>query len=252
MSYTRTDHMTIDEARVVADLIEDSDDARKQTMIDIGAHHGSALAPMALRNWDIHAFEPDPDNRAFLRDRFQDAPNVRIDSRAVSNRTGSGAAFFQSPASTGISSLHPFHPSHRQIGTVQTTTLSDYCREQQVRTVDYLKIDTEGHDLFVLEGFNWDEMRPHVVLCEFEDKKTVPLGYDFNDLADFLLERNFQLWVSEWHPIVRYGQRHDWSRLVKYPYELLHLEAWGNILAFAEPVSESRMLETVRRRSSGP
>ncbi len=243
--------MTIDEARVVADLIEDSDDSRRRTMIDVGAHHGAALAPMAIRGWDIHAFEPDPDNREFLHNRFDNASNIRIDGRAVSNQSGTGAAFFQSPVSTGISSLHAFHSSHQQIGTVTTTTLTDYCREQGMSAVDYLKIDTEGHDLFVLEGFDWEDYHPDAVLCEFEDKKTVPLGYDFHDLARFLLARDYQLWVSEWHPIIQYGQRHDWSRLVKYPRELLDTDSWGNILAFAEPVSEERMDEVVQVRSSG-
>lgn len=242
--------MTIDEARVVADLIDDTTDTRRQVMIDVGAHHGASLAPIALRGWEVHAFEPDPDNRAYLDNRFRSTANVRIDGRAVSNTTGSGAAFFQSPISTGISSLSPFHSSHRQIGTVQTTTLSDYCREQEIAAVDYLKIDTEGHDLFVLQGFDWDTMSPDAILCEFEDTKTVPLGYDFDDLAAFLIDRGFHLWVSEWHPVIKYGQRHDWRRMSKYPCKLSDPKAWGNILAFARPVDESRMEEVLRVRSS--
>src|SRR3546814_14166191 len=65
-------------------------------------------------------------------------------------------------------------------------------------------------------------------LCEFEDVKTVPLGYTYHDMAGFPLEQGYRVYVSEWHPIVRYGIRHDWRRLVPYPCELSDPSAWGN------------------------
>src|SRR3546814_19620816 len=51
-------------------------------------------------------------------------------------------------------------------------------------------------------------------------------------MARFLLEKGYRVLVSEWHPIIRYGVRHDWRRLVAYPCELSDEVAWGNILAF--------------------
>ena len=52
------------------------------------------------------------------------------------------------------------------------------------------------------------------------DSKTVPLGYKFDDLARFLADKGYAVFVSEWHPIVRYGIRHDWNRLTRYPCKL--------------------------------
>jgi hypothetical protein len=46
--------------------------------------------------------------------------------------------------------------------------------------VDFLKIDTESHDLFVHQGYPWECGKPAVIECEFEDAKTVPLGYTFH------------------------------------------------------------------------
>src|SRR3546814_10509945 len=40
-------------------------------------------------------------------------------------------------------------------------------------------------------------------------------------------------------PIVREGIRHDWRRLVPYPCELSDPCAWGNLLAFRDPIDES-------------
>src|SRR3546814_10967666 len=58
-------------------------------------------------------------------------------------------------------------------------------------------------------------------------------------MAGFLLEQVSRVYVSEWHPIVRYGIRHDWRRLVPYPCELSDPSAWGNLLAFRDPIDES-------------
>jgi hypothetical protein len=41
--------------------------------------------------------------------------------------------------------------------------------------------------------------------------------------------------MSEWHPVIRYGQKHDWHRLVEYPSEPASPEAWGNFIAFKHP-----------------
>src|SRR3546814_18645662 len=125
-----------------------------------------------------------------------------------------------------------FHPSHVSKQVVDTTTLSDVLADADIDGVDFLKVDTEGHDLFVLKGFPWERFRPAVIECEFEDAKTVPLGYTFHDMARFLLEKGYRVLVSEWHPIIRYGVRHDWRRLVAYPCEISDAVAWGNILAF--------------------
>src|SRR3546814_3008227 len=77
-------------------------------------------------------------------------------------------------------------------------------------------------------------------------------------MARFLLEKGYRVLVSEWHPIIRYGVRHDWRRLVAYPCELSDEGAWGNILAFRDPVDESALaavigrLIRVRRRTDKP
>lgn len=71
-----------------------------------------------------------------------------------------------------------------------------------------------------------------MIECEFEDTKTVPLGYTFHDLSKYLVDKGYQVYVSEWHPITRYGIPHDWRALMRYPWELADPKGWGNLLAF--------------------
>ncbi|MEH6592727.1 MAG: FkbM family methyltransferase [Halioglobus sp.] len=202
-------------------------------MIDVGAHFGGSLAPFAEHGWKVFAFEPDPDNRAKLESGFANMPNVIIDDRAISDQPGKNVAFFASKVSTGISGLSAFHESHEEIAKVSVTTLAMFLAEQphDNQTIDFLKIDTEGFDLSVLKSVPWDDVQPRMILCEFEDFKTRPLGYDYHDLADYLVDKGYSLVISEWYPIERYGIRHKWRCFSRYPSNLCNSDAWGNIIA---------------------
>jgi FkbM family methyltransferase len=200
-------------------------------MIDVGAHFGSALKPFAESGWRVLAFEPDPKNREKLEAAFGTASNVTIDARGLSDQPKANVPFFTSNVSTGISGLSAFHSSHVAAGTIDLTTVGRVCEEQNVEHVDFLKIDTEGFDLFVLKGVPWERIQPDVLVCEFENSKTMPLGYSFHDLAQFLEGKGYRVLVSEWHPIREYGVLHDWNRFVLYPCEPQSDKAWGNVIA---------------------
>lgn len=222
-------------------------------MIDVGAHIGSSMAPFLDQGWRVFAFEPDEQNRAKLLARVAKHPRkdlINIDTRCVSNQTLAAVPFYRSQQSTGISGLSAFHETHVEAQRVDTVTLTEFLSNQPVKEVDFLKIDTEGHDLFVLQGFPWHRFRPAVIECEFEDSKTRPLGYDFHELAGFLTRKGYRVYVSEWHPIVRYGIRHNWNRLSLYPCQLANDRAWGNLLAFRDEIADELVVQAVRQSMS--
>jgi len=72
---------------------------------------------------------------------------------------------------------------------VETVRLDTLLTAHGSPRVTFLKVDTEGFDLPVLRTFPWQANRPMVVVCEFEDHKTVPLGYTYRDMADFLVNK---------------------------------------------------------------
>ncbi|MEM9610535.1 MAG: FkbM family methyltransferase [Actinomycetota bacterium] len=242
-SYSRSAKAHLDELELVAELVRPAT-ISSGLMVDVGAHHGSAFRSFRNAGWTILAFEPDRRHRRYLEERFGNDPRVVLDGRAVSDTTGDVVTFYTSEESTGVSGLQPFLDSHVEAGRVETVALRDVL---DVERVDLLKVDTEGHERSVLEGFPWDRYHPDVVVCEFEDLKTKPLGYDTGDLAKMLVDQGYQVWVSEWHPVVRYGIRHDWHRLVRYPVDLASEAAWGNLMAFAAPVSDDVMREALAR-----
>lgn len=235
-SYEREDHANLNETKLISKLVSDIPmGSAKSVMIDVGAHHGSALAHFVNMDWHIYAYEPDPANREKLLELVKGNPRVAVDSQAVSDQKLEGIPFFSSEESTGISTLTPFRDSHKEKCLIATTTVADICQEHDLKQIEFLKIDTEGYDLMVLKGVPWDKLRPYVIECEFEDSKTIPLGYNFHDLAQYLVDRGYTVLVSEWHPVIRYGVKHDWHRLVAYPCKLSNPDAWGNLIAFREP-----------------
>jgi len=211
-------------------------DVKTGLMIDVGAHQGHTLLPFAERKWKIFAFEPDSANRKVLTDRFGEMQNIIIDPRALSDHAQAKVTLFKSEVSTGISSLSPFHSSHSPAEEVNITTLEIFLKEKNLinQNIDFLKIDTEGHDLFVLKGFPWDSQSPRVIICEFEDAKTSLLGYNFKDISQFLDEKGYKQIISEWHPIKSYGSSHRWRCFLEYPCELTDKNSWGNIIAVKE------------------
>lgn len=218
-----------DENEIIFEVLQSS--VQKGVMCDVGAHHGYSLLPFAKAGWQVFAFEPDPQNRARLLENVKPFPLVQVDSRAVSDEVVEDASFFTSTESSGVSSLSAFLPSHEAAYTVSITTLKDFISAQGLTRLDFLKIDTEGFDLMVLKGLPWGQVEPTIILCEFEDAKTSKLGYTYTTLADFLIERGYQVIVSEWRPIVRYGEQHAWRGYYTYPHHLHDEKGWGNLIA---------------------
>jgi FkbM family methyltransferase len=243
-SFDRQDDRRIDESQVAHDLLRDGLTANKPPrMVDVGAARGQTFRGFAEEHWTVHAFEPNPILYEMLTEQF-DWPNVFISDSAVSDRQESDLPFYTSDESVGISTLEPFRPSHMETSRVSSTTLDDYLEECGIVGVDFLKIDTEGLDLMVLKGVDLHRHDVRVILCEFEDRKSVPLGYSMTDMAKHLVSHGFTVYVSEWHPVIRYGGPHHWRRLSRYPYQLEEPDAWGNLIAFKEDPGMRKLAES--------
>jgi FkbM family methyltransferase len=236
-----------DENEIIFEILQDT--TRAGVMCDVGAHHGYCLLPFAKAGWQIFAFEPDPVNHSQLLQNTSVYSNVHVDGRAVSDKLELSVPFFTSKESSGVSSLSPFLSSHELAYRVSTTTLGEFFHEQDVVTVDYLKIDTEGFDLMVLQGLGWDQIHPRVIICEFEDSKTRKLEYTYKTLAEYLVDKGYHVLVSEWRPIVKYGEQHAWRGYFTYPHELKDERAWGNLIATNDDELYKQLLKKCKPKS---
>lgn len=227
--YDRKMHASFDEIGFVRDTFFNKQS--KGIMLDVGAHYGSSAVPFAEHGWKVIAFEPDPDNREKLVVQAKRHKGITIDKRAVSRVPDKRLTLYSSKESSGVSSLTPFLASHRARVPIKTTSITEAIEHYELPRVDFLKIDVEGFEMDVLQGVPWEKLRPHVILAEFEDGKTLARGYSTKDLIDYLRRRGYVVLVSEWHPVIKYGTKHDWNRLYVAPCDHPSQEAWGNLIA---------------------
>ena len=213
-------------------LIYDFLDYKQGIMFDVGVMDGSSFMPFLLKGWDIYAFEPDNQNYKVVSD-YLAKWNLKIDlSKNAISDVKETKMFFTSTSSKGIPSLLKFNENQVASHKVNTITLKDFVKSNEIEKIDFLKIDIEGYDLMALKGFDFSSFRPKVIMCEFEDLKTNMLGYSTNDIAQFLIDKSYYLIYSIWHPIKEYGKQHDWIKMTEN-IEELEADNWGNIIAFS-------------------
>lgn len=212
------------------------EDTTDPTFVDVGAHVGSSSRPFAERGWRVIAFEPEPENRRELERNFREFAGFHCVPKAVTDVAGQTVPFYVSEEHWGIHSLKPFHATHRPAFLVETVRLDGELDELRVNEVTVLKIDIEGADYLALRSFDFSRFRPQMVMCEFMDERSEKhFGYTHHDMAKYLQDREYAVFVSEWAPIVEYARKdrpsqhpHRFLRCARYPLD--HAPAWGNLI----------------------
>lgn len=125
---------------------------------DVGANDGGTarLASSYFPRAHVFAFEPHPETFANLVRRMGGQPRFAAYNMALGSEIGE-ATLFEYGSST-INSLVPNAPYAVRFSevaknlSVQCTTVDAFCTENNIDTVDVLKVDTEGFDIQVLKG----------------------------------------------------------------------------------------------------
>ena len=228
-----------DELYVISKYFRNNNE--KGTMIDVGVHYGESSELFLDCGWKVYGFEPDDNNRAKISDIVINDKNHKLFDCALSNEEGE-MSFYSSPESSGISSLLNFHETHKELKKVKVEVLKNIITKYDISNVKMIKIDTEGYDLFVIKGIDFNRLKDlKVLFCEFEDKKTTKLNYTVLDMIKYLEDQGFKVIVSEWYPIERYGVSHKFKEAKKYPCEVGE-NAWGNLVAYKSEEFESYFL----------
>ena len=75
---------------------------------------------------------------------------------------------------------------------VEQILLSDYVEKKKFKSIDFIKIDTEGYELEVLKGAKNILFKTKYVLFEHHYDDMIVKNYFFSDVHNFLKENNFQ------------------------------------------------------------
>ena len=178
----------------------------QKILIDIGAHKGIYTQEVRkkVHKIECHLFEPSSTNIEILNQKFLNLDKVFINNFALSNKKTNAILFSNTPGS-GIGSLTKRRLDHfkrlesrgydwemnfkEQVSLIR---FDEYWKNKD-QLIDYVKIDVEGHELDVLEGFG--ELINKIKLIQFEfggcniDTRTF-----FQDFWYFFQEKEFLLY----------------------------------------------------------
>lgn len=165
----------------------------------MGAHHGETVAHFvgAFPAAEILALEPVKANFQVLQQSCSRWPNVTCFRLGLSDRVGDVPIILQTDSQTH--SLEPRNPAsptgHSAVETVPVTTLDAFATSRAWKTVDLLKIDTEGHELAVLRGAQqqFEQKRIGAVLLETTLDPADTTHTQLALVSDFLAPFDFHL-----------------------------------------------------------
>lgn len=129
-------------------------------VFDVGANVGdySADVRRVFPAAEIYAFEPNPRTFAVLN-KSAATTNLQAVMAAVGEAACTMQLFdYAESSGTQLASLHQgvLTDLHRSVAISETAvdvvTLDGFCAERGIERIDFLKIDTEGHELAALKG----------------------------------------------------------------------------------------------------
>lgn len=183
---------------------------------DVGAHHGESI-DFFLKNFKIKkifSFEPSPINfnvlekkYLFFRNKFKNS-SIFIENLGISNEVKKKTLKqFPESSSSTLNEINPhsiyykkkseilYGKAHRNFFSkinVKTTTLHDYLSKNGIKSINFLKIDTEGYEYKVLLGLKKYISRVHLIMFEHHYDNMIIKNYNFSDINSLLVKNKFK------------------------------------------------------------
>ena len=180
------------------------------TFIDIGAHKGT-YTDLFIDNYDIkkiYMFEPQLSIFKYIKKKYKNVKIIQIFNYGISNRNEKKIFYINKHDLT--SSIKKLNPKNTYLNLksklfstnlkgmverktiIQTIKLKNFFLKSNIKKVDLIKVDTEGHELEVLLGLENKIVLVKAFLIEFHSNHTY-LNYDNKKIEKILKKNNFKL-----------------------------------------------------------
>lgn len=139
-----------------------------KVIFDVGANIGQSAKEFTdgFPEARILSFEPIPAAYTELVRATTTTPKVETFQIALGSQVGT-LTMTSHGASTG-NRVIASAAGKSDVDTVPATTGDRFCEERRIPQIDFLKIDTEGHDLEVVRGFEGMMRRRQITLVQVE------------------------------------------------------------------------------------
>lgn len=194
------------------------------TFIDVGANVGEWSSAFCERAPAAHGIliEPSLDAARALRETVlaQRGSSLELLCAAAGAETGT-ATFYEEPTAGRTSSLHA-QASHAnaQPRTVDIVTVDSLVEDRGWATLDFLKIDAEGHDYQVLLGARRALRAQKIGVVQFEyNRAWMYAGSSIRSAEEMLASYGYRFFILKGpklhrFPYERYGDFYHYSNFV--------------------------------------
>jgi FkbM family methyltransferase len=189
-------------------LVKELKKLNLNTVFDVGTNKGDFIETILNVNpyASIHAFEPNPEIYQKLKLKFNSS-KIILNNKAVSDTIEKKIFYeniFNLTSSLEKPNLESKH-SKKKIKTfgikpeelikktyeVETITLSKYLEYNQIHHLDYLKIDTEGHEFECLKGL-FNQQNCKIKYIQIEEHITESHSKSVEESKKILIENKYE------------------------------------------------------------
>ena len=200
--------------------------------LDVGSHMGtySDLMLKDFKNCKVLMFEPQTNIFKKIRLKYKNKKNIKIYNYAISDKSGLKKIYINrhdltSTLSTFVAKNKYLHLKAKLFSTtlpgmtlkkvkVKTKKLNEIIKSHNIKIIDLIKIDTEGHELEVLKGIQRSIKNIRCVLIEFHISK-IYLSYDPKKIHNYLIKNNFVLKDTYKFPFTTWEDRFYFNKKFK-------------------------------------
>ncbi len=186
-------------------------------IFDVGAHKGESIF-FFLSNFKVDkiiSFEASPLNFIFLKEKEKNFNQRFKDTEIILENIGLGSnkkkvilnQFNESSSSTineiNIESTY-FKKKFKLLNffkkdkisnpiEIDIESLNNYMNRNKIKTIDFLKIDTEGYEYEILSGLKEKLKNVKLLMFEHHYDNMIKKNYTFNDMHELLISNNFKV-----------------------------------------------------------
>ena len=185
-----------------ADIISVLQRAMKNDNVffDVGANIGSIGLPVVKSQKGIRyfGFEASPKTFEYLLYNFQhnSITDYELHNKLIHEDNNKKMKFYEA-IEYGKSSLAPSYSADYVY--VDSVSLDNFCIDKSISTIDLMKVDVQGFELFVFKGLQKMLLQKKVkkILFEFEDWAEDAAGINIGEAQKFLLECGYHLYTVD-------------------------------------------------------
>ena len=195
------------EIKILDNLIDSIDKNKNIIFIDVGANFGLFSLYFGKKlsyRGQIFSFEPDKDCCDLIKKGIEinQVKNISINNLAVSDKIGftkMNSIDDQPSYQTSIAYVSDVKIKSDETNKTSVTTLDKFF-ENTNSELDVVKIDVEGHEGSVINGFKLclanNEISPKIMMIELVDDHLLRFGHNREELINYICEFEYEAYIN--------------------------------------------------------